>query len=162
MNGGYFEAVDLRGKYGFVDVDGVLAPLWFGGFDEYDSSDNMKIGTKMKPGTMFNRKPVKFMQKLISSGLLQEAVVIGHVTYGFDEVKEKESWLDIHFPSIKKRIWLDHDKRKGDIIEMHVNAIEIDKSDVVFIDDTLSELVYAWRKCGIPPVHVSTLLNLEV
>lgn len=25
MNGGYFEAVDLRGKYGFVDVDGVLA-----------------------------------------------------------------------------------------------------------------------------------------
>lgn len=162
MNGGYFEVADLKGKYAFIDVDGVLAPLWFGGFDEYDSSDHMKVGTRMPPGTMLNRRPAKIMQDIINAGIFREAVVIGHITYGFEETQEKESWLNIYYPSIKKRIWLDHDIRKGSVIDAHVNALEINKSDAVFIDDTLGELIYALRNHSIPPVHVSTLLNLEV
>lgn len=116
----------------------------------------------MPPGTMLNRRPAKIMQDIINAGIFREAVVIGHITYGFEETQEKESWLNIYYPSIKKRIWLDHDIRKGSVIDAHVNALEINKSDAVFIDDTLGELIYALRNHSIPPVHVSTLLNLEV
>ncbi|MCM1440882.1 MAG: hypothetical protein NC131_17030 [Roseburia sp.] len=161
MVGGYIMKSDLEGKHVFWDVDGVLAPFRFNNKVWPNVGYPSALTQEMVDNYCFYaRSPCKLAQRIIRTSNAKQNVVLGKIAFS-GEMAQKELWLNQYFPEVKIRLWVSVKEDKGDILMSYMRDFKIPKEDVVFIDDTISELLKAEQEYGITAVHVSSLLNWE-
>lgn len=148
---------DLADKVIFWDIDGVLAPYRFNGhvgvLDTYDGMTREEVMNDI----FILRKPSKYVRSIAMSCKARRHVVCGHVLYA-KEMKDKEVWLDEHYPFIKDRLFIQCGDSKAIAILDYCGKNGINLNDVLFIDDRLDILREAESK-GINAWHISSLMD---
>ncbi len=155
---GTIKKEELKDKYVFWDIDGTLAPFRFRGHlsDPLGTEHGMSL-VEIEEGCFFERQPSKFMQDVLKSCGAKEHLVLGHC-HADKEISDKQKWLDIHFPYIKRRFLVADEVLKHEVILDFCKKNDIDVKDTVFIDDTLGILKKAERN-GIKSFHISSFLD---
>lgn len=149
---------DTKGKVIFWDVDGTLAPYRYNGhLGAPDGTDFGQSIEEIEDGIFEKRSPSKFMQTVLKECQAKEHIVLGH-TRCEKENLDKHKWLDIYFPFIKHRLFIDEDKSKADEIVRYCKENSIGLSDILFVDDTILILREAER-AGIESWHISSFLD---
>lgn len=149
----------LENKISFFDIDGTLAEFRYndklcGNIGNKKASQNLN---ELLFGDLFLKaRPLKLMQNIISN-LNPENVYILGVVLTNNEIKNKEAWLEKHYPSIKKEniLFIASSEFKPYVIEEYVKHLNLDKNDAVFIDDNVSALQLA-ESIGIKSYHISS------
>lgn len=99
------------------------------------------------------------MQRIVETNGAECNVVMGH--YLLDkEVEDKNKWLDMHFSSIKDRIFKSVGIDKWAAIKVWLEDNGYKQEDAILIDDTVSILFDA-EKHGIKAYHISSLLDWD-
>ena len=149
---------DTRDKIIFWDIDGTLAPYRYNGHvADPEGTSNGQSMKEIEQGIFFERKPSRFMQSVLRESQAREHIVMGHCICE-KEVSDKQKWLDVHYPFIKKRLFAHESKSKAETILNYCRENAIDLQDVLFVDDRLAILKEAERK-GIQVWHISSFLD---
>lgn len=155
------KASDLRGKYVFWDVDGVLAEFRFCGKVHPNSGISGVLTQELvDAGAFEERKPIKSIQRLMKSCGAAGHYVLGRWMYE-GEIRRKEPWLTKYYPEIKEYLWVDRHRRKVDVLALFLAEREINQCDAVFIDDTHEELWEVELCSEVTCYHISSLLDWE-
>lgn len=151
-------AEDTKDKVIFWDIDGTLAPYRYNGHvaDPTGTSNGQSM-YEIENGIFFDRIPSKHMQAVLRETQAREHIVMGHCICE-KEVSDKQRWLDVHYPFIKKRLFAHESKSKADEILNYCKENDIDLRDVLFVDDRLAILKDAEKK-GIESWHVSSFFD---
>lgn len=151
---------DLQNKYIFWDIDGTLAAYRFNGHvaDPEGSNNGMSL-EEIDNHVFLHRLPSKHMQKVVATCKARQHIIMGHCQVEM-EMKDKQIWLDTHYPMIKERLLVYEDKSKADTILQYCKAHNIDLDDVVYVDDVIPFLRESERK-GIKSFHISSFLDWD-
>lgn len=151
-------AEDTKDKVIFWDIDGTLAPYRYNGHvaDPTGTSNGQSM-YEIENGIFFDRIPSRHMQAVLRETQAREHIVMGHCICE-KEVSDKQRWLDVHYPFIKKRLFAHESKSKADEILSYCSENGIDLRDVLFVDDRLAILKDAERK-GIESWHISSFFD---
>lgn len=149
---------ELKDKYVFWDVDGVLAPYRFNGhLADPDGTENGMSLREIQDGVFLYREPSKYMQKVVAECGAKQSIAMGHCRVEKEKL-DKEIWIDKFYPMIKERLLVYVDESKADTILCYCKEQNIDVKEVIFVDDTLLYLREAERK-GITSYHISSFLD---
>jgi len=160
-NNGSIHLEDLRDKYIFWDIDGVLAPYRFNGHvsDPCGTDNGMSI-KEIEEGVFLNRLPSRKMQELVCRCHAKQNIIMGHCLIQ-KEMDDKQLWLDKYYPSIKERLLTFCDIPKYKTILWYCSANNICLDEVIFVDDTVPILRETERN-GIRSYHISSFLDLSI
>lgn len=149
---------ETKDKIIFWDVDGTLAPYRYNGhISDPEGSNNGQSAKEIEDGIFLYRKPSRFMQTVLKECKAKEHIIMGHFSCE-KEVEDKHKWLDLHYPYIRKRVFLSEDQSKADGILNYCRENKILVQDVLFVDDILTILRDAEKK-GINAWHISSFLD---
>ena len=156
----YLTPEDTKGKYIFWDLDGTLAPYRFNGhISANDGTQNGASIEETNNGIFLERLPSKHMKHVVSSCGSKENFIISHVL-SQKEIDDKTAWLDKHFPTFKKKLFvLDYGPKYERILD-YCKENKIDLKDVIFVDDVISYLIDAELN-GICSYHISSFLDWD-
>lgn len=158
---GFISRETLRDKAVFWDIDGTLAPYRFNNHITAEDNDNNGMSIKeIEEGIFLNRKPSRLMQNILNDTSIARNVVMGHCINN-KEITDKNKWLDIYYPIIQDRIFVDYRVSKADSIIEYCNKNSIDLKDVIFVDDIIKYLREAEKK-GIEAWHISSFLDFYI
>lgn len=157
---GFIKDENMKGKYVFWDVDGVLAPYRFNNHvgDPNGTPNGMSLA-EIDNGCFFNRRPSEFMQKVVAGCGSKENIIMGHYQVQ-KEADDKHKWLDRYYPFITKRIFLHQDTPKYVAMINYCKENDISLDDIIFVDDSTTILREAERH-GIESWHISSFLDYE-
>lgn len=151
-------AENTKNKIIFWDVDGTLAPYRYNGHvGDPNGTNNGQSAEEIAGGIFLQRPPSKFMQAVLKECQAKEHIIMGHFSCE-KEVEDKHKWLDMHYPFIKKRLFLSEDRPKADGILEYCRDNGISLDEVLFVDDILTILRDAERK-GIESWHISSFMD---
>jgi len=144
-------------KHIFVDMDGVIASL--STLPVVDGCIDFVNGEIHK-----NLAPVRqVLDKLadIETGSNCEGMYILSATPNSFSTKEKNDWLDEHFPIPQdKRFFVNQGRHKAEMLENLQVRLGLDKKDVTLIDD-LHATLYKVEERGMRPMHPSEFLTYK-
>lgn len=150
----------LKDKYVFFDVDGTLA--------EYRYNDRVSGGNdwgaqtweELFFGNVFvNNRPLKTMVNLINQLDSNKIFVLGVVTTSH-EMHEKYQWFAKYYPSIRKEniIFVADSSLKVIALEQYAKKLNIDKKEIVFIDDKHATIRQT-EEAGFKSYHVTSFIE---
>lgn len=149
---------DTRGKIIFWDIDGTLAPYRYNGHvGALDGTDFGQSIEEIEDGIFEKRSPSKFMQIVLKECQAKEHIVLGH-TRCEKENLDKDKWLDLYYPFINKRIFIDEEMSKTNEIIKYCTINNLSLDAVLFVDDTITIVREAERN-GINSWHISSFLD---
>ena len=152
----------LKNKYVFFDVDGTLSEyryndqIYTGRCPEFG---NQTLSDLLFSDLFYQARPLKTMQNIVSNLDSDKIFILGAVTTN-NEIDQKYIWLKENYPSIKKEniYFINSTILKPDVIIEWCKHYNIDKKDVVFVDDRLDALRKA-EELGIISYHPSSFVE---
>ena len=152
----------LKDKYVFFDVDETLS--------EYRYNDKLyggrcdELGCQTLEYLLFSNlfskaRPLKTMQKIVSNLDSNRVFVLG-TTVTNNEIEQKNTWLKENYPNIKHEniCFISSTMLKPEVILEYCKHLNINKEDVVFVDDRLDVLRKA-EELGITAYHPSSFME---
>ena len=114
----------------YLDMDGTIANLygienWLARLRNEDSTIFTECETLISEKALFDLYPVEKYEIRILSMTPKKATK----RYSMSVIAQKNEWLDIHFPHIKKRIYLPYGHNKN--LKNSANKILIDDSEII-------------------------------
>ena len=114
----------------YLDMDGTIANLygienWLARLRNEDSTIFTECETLISETALFELYPVEKYEIRILSMTPKKATK----RYRMSVIAQKNEWLDIHFPHIKKRIYLPYGHNKN--LKNSANKILIDDSEII-------------------------------
>ena len=151
---------DTEGKYIFWDIDGTLVPFRFNGHvcDPLGTHHAMSL-PEIEEGCFRYREPSRHMQKVVSTCRAKKQLILGHC-HAQKEISDKHIWLDAYFPQIQERFLVADEVDKYQIILDYCERNGIDRSEVVFVDDS-HRIIKDAEKHGIAAYHISSFMDWE-
>ena len=150
---------NLKEKYVFFDVDGTLSEYRFK--DQLYGGRCPELGCQSLEDLLFsnlflNARPLKTMQNVISNLDPDKVFVLGTIVTN-NEINQKYKWIEENYPNIKKDniIFISSAMLKPDLIIEYAKKLNINVSDIVFVDDRLDVLRKA-EELGIVAYHPSS------
>ena len=153
---------NLKGKYVFFDIDGTLS--------EYRHRNKIyggrcpELGCQTLNDFLFSdlflkSRPLKTMQKIISQLESDKIFILGTVVCN-NEIEQKYTWLKENYPNIKHEniCFISSTMLKPEVILEYCKHLNINKEDVVFVDDRLDVLRKA-EELGITAYHPSSFME---
>ena len=127
----------------YLAMDGTIANLygienWLGRLRNEDSTIFTECETLITEKALFDLYPVEKYEIRILSMTPKKATK----RYCMSVIAQKNEWLDIHFPHIKKRIYLPYGHNKN--LKNSVNKILIDDSEIIRNNFRGMTLAPAW------------------
>lgn len=152
----------LKEKYIFFDVDGTLSEYRYN--DKLYSGACPELGCQTLEDLLFSNlfskaRPLKTMQNIISKLDSDKVFILGTIVTN-NEIEQKNIWLKENYPNIKKEniCFISSTMLKPDVILEYCKYLNIDKEDVVFVDDRLDVLRKA-EELGITAYHPSSFME---
>lgn len=149
----------LKKKLVFFDFDGTLSEFRF----------NNKVGPEEMTGGLiynlaFNKiydnvRPLATMQAVVNELDPERVYILGAITLS-SEIEEKKVWLAKNYPSIKKEnmIFVNNADTKLEILEAYRKKLNLDYSDIVFVDDMHTTIMRA-EELGFIAYHPSSFVD---
>ena len=152
----------LKDKYVFFDVDGTLSEYRYN--DKLYSGGCPELGCQTLEDLLFSNlfskaRPLKTMQNIISKLDSDKVFILGTIVTN-NEIEQKYIWLKENYPNIKKEniCFISSTMLKLDVILEYCKYLNINKEDVVFVDDRLDVLRKA-EELGITAYHPSSFME---
>ena len=152
----------LKDKYVFFDVDGTLSEYRYN--DKLYSGGCPELGCQTLEDLLFSNlfskaRPLKTMQNIISKLDSDKVFILGTIVTN-NEIEQKYSWLKENYPNIKREnvCFISSTMLKPEVILEYCNHLNINKEDVVFVDDRLDVLRKA-EELGITAYHPSSFME---
>ena len=152
----------LKDKYVFFDVDGTLSEYRYN--DKLYSGACPELGCQTLEDLLFSNlfskaRPLKTMQKIVSNLDSNKVFVLGTIVTN-NEIEQKYIWLKENYPNIKKEniCFISSTMLKPEVILEYCNHLNINKEDVMFVDDRLDVLRKA-EELGITAYHPSSFME---
>ena len=152
----------LKDKYVFFDVDGTLSEYRYN--NKLYSGGCPELGCQTLEDLLFSNlfskaRPLKTMQKIVSNLDSNRVFVLG-TTVTNNEVEQKYTWLKENYPNIKHEniCFISSTMLKPEVILEYCKYLNINKEDVVFVDDRLDVLRKA-EELGITAYHPSSFME---
>ena len=152
----------LKDKYVFFDVDGTLSEYRYN--DKLYSGGCPELGCQTLEDLLFSNlfskaRPLKTMQNIISKLDSDKVFILGTIVTN-NEIEQKYIWLKENYPNIKKEniCFISSTMLKPDVILEYCKYLNINKEDVVFVDDRLDVLRKA-EELGITAYHPSSFME---
>ena len=152
----------LKDKYVFFDVDGTLSEYRYN--DKLYSGGCPELGCQTLEDLLFSNlfskaRPLKTMQNIISKLDSDKVFILGTIVTN-NEIEQKNIWLKENYPNIKKEniCFISSTMLKPDVILEYCKYLNINKEDVVFVDDRLDVLRKA-EELGITAYHPSSFME---
>ena len=152
----------LKDKYVFFDVDGTLSEYRYN--DKFYSGGCPELGCQTLEDLLFSNlfskaRPLKTMQKIVSNLDSNRVFVLG-TTVTNNEIEQKNTWLKENYPNIKHEniCFISSTILKTEVILEYCKHLNINKEDVVFVDDRLDVLRKA-EELGITAYHPSSFME---
>ena len=142
----------LKDKLVFFDVDGTLS--------EYRYNDRLYSGACPELGCQtLEDLLLKTMQKIVSNLDSNKVFILGTIVTN-NEIEQKYTWLKENYPNIKKEniCFISSTMLKPEVILEYCRHLNINKADVVFVDDRLDVLRKA-EELGITAYHPSSFME---
>lgn len=152
----------LKGKYIFFDIDGKLGEyryndkIYSGRCPEFG---NQTLSDLLFADLFYRVRPLKTMLNIVSNLDANKVFILGAAVTN-NEIDQKYIWLKENYPSIKKEniYFINSTILKPDVILEWCNHYNIDKNDVVFVDDRLDALRKE-EEMGITSYHPSSFME---
>ena len=152
----------LKDKYVFFDVDGTLSEYRYN--DKLYSGGCPELGCQTLEDLLFSNlfskaRPLKTMQNIISKLDSDKVFILGTIVTN-NEIEQKYTWLKENYPNIKREnvCFISSTMLKPEVILEYCNHLNINKEDVVFVDDRLDVLRKA-EELGITAYHPSSFME---
>ena len=152
----------LKDKYVFFDVDGTLSEYRYN--DKLYNGDRPELGCQTLEDLLFSNlfskaRPLKTMQKIVSNLDSNRVFVLGTIVTN-NEIEQKNTWLKENYPNIKREniCFISSTMLKPEVILEYCKYLNINKEDVVFVDDRLDVLRKA-EELGITAYHPSSFME---
>ncbi len=152
----------LKDKYVFFDVDGTLSEYRYN--DKLYSGASPELGCQTLEDLLFSNlfskaRPLKTMQKIVSNLDSNRVFVLGTIVTN-NEIEQKYTWLKENYPNIKHEniCFISSTMLKPEVILEYSKHLNINKEEVVFIDDRLDVLRKA-EELGITAYHPSSFME---
>ena len=152
----------LKDKYVFFDVDGTLSEYRYN--DKLYSGGCPELGCQTLEDLLFSNlfskaRPLKTMQMIVSNLDSNKVFILGTIVTN-NEIEQKYSWLKENYPNIKREnvCFISSTMLKPEVILEYCNHLNINKEDVVFVDDRLDVLRKA-EELGITAYHPSSFME---
>ena len=152
----------LKDKYIFFDVDGTLSEYRYN--DKLYSGGCPELGCQTLEDLLFSNlfskaRPLKTMQKIVSNLDSNRVFVLGTIVTN-NEIEQKYTWLKENYPNIKHEniCFISSTMLKPEVILEYSKHLNINKEEVVFIDDRLDVLRKA-EELGITAYHPSSFME---
>ena len=152
----------LKDKYVFFDVDGTLSEYRYN--DKLYSGGCPELGCQTLEDLLFSNlfskaRPLKTMQNIISKLDSDKVFILGTIVTN-NEIEQKNIWLKENYHNIKKEniCFISSTMLKPDVILEYCKYLNINKEDVVFVDDRLDVLRKA-EELGITAYHPSSFME---
>ena len=152
----------LKDKYVFFDVDGTLSEYRYN--DKLYSGGCPELGCQTLEDLLFSNlfskaRPLKTMQMIVSNLDSNKVFILGTIVTN-NEIEQKYIWLKENYPNIKKEniCFISSTMLKPDVILEYCKYLNINKEDVVFVDDRLDVLRKA-EELGITAYHPSSFME---
>ena len=152
----------LKDKYVFFDVDGTLSEYRYN--DKLYSGGCPELGCQTLEDLLFSNlfskaRPLKTMQKIVSNLDSNRVFVLGTIVTN-NEIEQKYTWLKENYPNIKHEniCFISSTMLKPEVILEYSKHLNINKEEVVFIDDRLDVLRKA-EELGITAYHPSSFME---
>ena len=152
----------LKDKYVFFDVDGTLLEYRYN--DKLYSGLRPELGCQILEDLLFSNlfskaRPLKTMQNIISNLDSNKVFILGTIVTN-NEIEQKYIWLKENYPNIKKEniCFISSTMLKPEVILEYCNHLNINKEDVMFVDDRLDVLRKA-EELGITAYHPSSFME---
>ena len=152
----------LKDKYVFFDVDGTLSEYRYN--DKLYSGGRPELGCQTLEDLLFSKlfskaRPLKTMRKIVSNLDSNKVFVLGTIVTN-NEIEQKYTWLKENYPNIKHEniCFISSTMLKPEVILEYCKHLNINKEDVVFVDDRLDVLRKA-EELGITAYHPSSFME---
>ena len=152
----------LKDKYVFFDVDGTLSEYRYN--DKLYSGLRPELGCQTLEDLLFSNlfskaRPLKTMQNIISNLDSNKVFILGTIVTN-NEIEQKYTWLKENYPNIKKEniCFISSTMLKPEVILEYSKHLNINKEDIVFVDDRLDVLRKA-EELGITAYHPSSFME---
>ena len=152
----------LKDKYVFFDVDGTLSEYRYN--DKVYDGGRPELGCQTLEDLLFSNlfskaRPLKTMQKIVSNLDSNKVFVLGTIVTN-NEIEQKYTWLKENYPNIKKEniCFISSTMLKPEVILEYSKHLNINKEDIVFVDDRLDVLRKA-EELGITAYHPSSFME---
>ena len=152
----------LKDKYVFFDVDGTLSEYRYN--DKLYSGACPELGCQTLEDLLFSNlfskaRPLKTMQKIVSNLESNRVFILGTIVTN-NEIEQKYIWLKENYPNIKHEniCFISSTMLKPEVILEYCRYLNINKEDVVFVDDRLDVLRKA-EELGITSYHPSSFME---
>ena len=152
----------LKDKYVFFDVDGTLSEYRYN--DKLYSGACPELGCQTLEDLLFSNlfskaRPLKTMQKIVSNLESNRVFILGTIVTN-NEIEQKYIWLKENYPNIKHEniCFISSTMLKPEVILEYCRYLNINKEDVVFVDDRLDVLRKA-EELGIIAYHPSSFME---
>ena len=152
----------LKDKYVFFDVDGTLSEYRYN--DRVYGGGRPDLGCQIIEDLLFSNlfyiaRPLKTKQKIVSNLDSNRVFVLGTIVTN-NEIEQKYTWLKENYPNIKHEsiCFISSTMLKPEVILEYCKHLNINKKDVVFVDDRLDVLRKA-EELGITSYHPSSFME---
>ena len=152
----------LKDKYVFFDVDGTLSEYRYN--NKLYSGGRPELGCQTLEDLLFSNlfskaRPLKTMQNIISKLDTDKVFILGTIVTN-NEIEQKYIWLKENYPNIKHEniCFISSTMLKPEVILEYCRYLNINKEDVVFVDDRLDVLRKA-EELGIIAYHPSSFME---
>lgn len=143
--------INLADKDVFLDMDGTIV--------EYRSFNRINCSMEecFRKGLYSNCRPLRSIIEYVKSSGYKEVYILSQIQ-SYIGIKEKIEWLHEHAPFIKDENMFFISEKKSLALNTYVEMLGLDKSNTVFVDDTISTLEET-EDMGYASYHVSSLVS---